>query len=175
MRSNSISNGDRRRLSSKVAIVGADESDEIGIVPGKSSLELHAEAARNALADAEGGWSARTVLAHLRDDEFMVMRSRLVRMTVEDHPTLAPFDEKAWAASRWKGRDTVDELLADFRLQREVTMMGLRRLESDDWLRTGLQPEYGAFDVHWWVEHWLEHDENHIAQISSALAKATGS
>ena len=36
----------------EVAIVGADESDEIGIVPNKSALQLHAEAARNALADA---------------------------------------------------------------------------------------------------------------------------
>ncbi len=121
-----------------------------------------------------GDWSARTVLAHFRDDEFMVMRLRLERMTVEDHPTLAPFDEKAWAASRWQGRDTVDELLADFRLQREVTMMILRRLEDDDWRRTGLQPEYGAFDVHWWVEHWLEHDETHIAQIGSALGQTKG-
>jgi len=37
----------------KVAIVGADESDEIGIVPHKSTLQLHAEAARNALEDAD--------------------------------------------------------------------------------------------------------------------------
>ncbi len=123
-------------------------------------------------AAPEGEWSARTVLAHLRDDEFMVMRLRLERMTVEDHPTLAPFDELAWAASRWQGRDTVDELLADFRLQREVTMMILRRLEGDDWKRTGLQPEYGVFDVHWWVEQGLKHDETHLAQISAALAKA---
>jgi acetyl-CoA acetyltransferase len=36
----------------KVAIVGVDESDEIGIVAHKSTLDLHAEAARNALADA---------------------------------------------------------------------------------------------------------------------------
>ncbi len=136
-------------------------------------LETLVRGAGDGVLDAapDGEWSARTVLAHFRDDEFMVMRSRLVRMTVEDHPTLTPFDEKAWAASRWKGRDTVDELLADFRLQREVTMMLLRRLEGDDWKRTGLQPEIGAFDVHWWVEHWLEHDETHIAQISSALAK----
>ncbi len=125
-------------------------------------------------AAPDGDWSARTVLAHLRDDEFMVMRLRLERMIVEDHPTLTPFDEKAWAASRWRGRDTVDDLLADFRLQREVTMMILRRLEEDDWRRTGLQPEYGAFDVHWWAEHWLEHDETHIAQIGSALGQAKG-
>src|SRR3989304_116451 len=47
-----MTNRDRRRLSGRVAIAGADESDEIGIVPHKSTLELHAEAARNALADA---------------------------------------------------------------------------------------------------------------------------
>ena len=38
-------------LSKAVAIVGADESDEIGIVPHKSTLQLHAEAARNTDAD----------------------------------------------------------------------------------------------------------------------------
>ncbi len=39
-------------LSGKVAIVGVDESDRIGVVPDKSALQLHAEAARNALRDA---------------------------------------------------------------------------------------------------------------------------
>ena len=48
-----------RDLSKTVAIVGAAESDEIGIVPGKSGLQHHAEAAHNALADA--GLSTRDV------------------------------------------------------------------------------------------------------------------
>lgn len=39
-------------LSKAVAIAGVDESDQIGRVPDKSSLQLHAEAAVNALADA---------------------------------------------------------------------------------------------------------------------------
>ena len=39
-------------LSKKAAIVGVDESDEIGICEGNTSLALHAEAARNALRDA---------------------------------------------------------------------------------------------------------------------------
>ena len=39
-------------LRGKVAIVGADESDEIGEVPNKSTLHLQAEAVRNALQDA---------------------------------------------------------------------------------------------------------------------------
>ena len=39
-------------LPGKVAIVGVDESDRIGVVPDKSMLQLHAEGARNALRDA---------------------------------------------------------------------------------------------------------------------------
>jgi acetyl-CoA acetyltransferase len=41
-----------RDLARSVAIVGVAESDEIGIVPNKSALQHHAEAAHNALADA---------------------------------------------------------------------------------------------------------------------------
>jgi acetyl-CoA acetyltransferase len=39
-------------LKNKIAIVGADETDEIGIIPDKTPIMLHAEAARNALRDA---------------------------------------------------------------------------------------------------------------------------
>lgn len=42
----------KSRILGTSAIVGVAESDEIGSVPDKSNLELHAEAARNALADA---------------------------------------------------------------------------------------------------------------------------
>jgi hypothetical protein len=120
-------------------------------------------------AAREGEWSARTVIAHLRDDEFMVMRLRLERMLVENEPDLAPFDEKAWAASRFTGRDGLDELLTDVRLHREASLSILRRLEPDDWLRTGRQPEHGAFDIHWWLQHWTEHDNIHLDQIRDAL------
>ena len=43
---------DLRRLRGRVAIVGAGESDEHGKLPHKSAFQLHAESARNALADA---------------------------------------------------------------------------------------------------------------------------
>ncbi len=39
-------------LSGKVAIVGVAESDQIGQVPDKSAIQLHAEAAFNALDEA---------------------------------------------------------------------------------------------------------------------------
>ena len=43
---------DVRRLRGRVAIMGAGEADEHGKLPHKSAFQLHAEAARNALADA---------------------------------------------------------------------------------------------------------------------------
>lgn len=39
-------------LKNRVAIVGADETDEIGIVPNMTPIMMHAQAARNALRDA---------------------------------------------------------------------------------------------------------------------------
>ena len=42
----------RRELRGSVAIVGAAEADRIGVRPDASALTLHAEAAKNALADA---------------------------------------------------------------------------------------------------------------------------
>src|SRR5213593_82490 len=44
--------GALHRMRGRVAIVGAAEADEHGKLPHKSAFQLHAEAARNALADA---------------------------------------------------------------------------------------------------------------------------
>lgn len=115
-------------------------------------------------------WPARTVMAHLRDDEFLCTRLRLERMLAEERPQLTPFDEKAWAATRFTGRDGTEVILGDFRAQREATLSILRCLTPERLGRTGFQPEYGEFDVLWWLEHWVEHDRTHLEQIRAALA-----
>jgi acetyl-CoA acetyltransferase len=72
------------RMCGKVAIVGAGESDEMGKLPHKSALALHAEGARNALADAgltkndvDGVWSAGLWMA-AETAEYMGIRPRYV-------------------------------------------------------------------------------------------------
>jgi acetyl-CoA acetyltransferase len=44
-------------MATGVAIVGAAEADELGVVPGKNAMQMHAEAAANALANAGLGLS----------------------------------------------------------------------------------------------------------------------
>lgn len=120
---------------------------------------------------APGEWSARTVMAHLRDDEFMVMRLRLERMLSEHEPVLTNFDEQAWAGSRNRGRDRKETLLGDFALQRQASLNILQSLQPLDWDRGGTHPEMGHFTIESWVEHWAGHDAAHIAQVETALGE----
>ena len=116
-----------------------------------------------------GEWSPRTVLAHLRDDEFLVMRLRLERMLSEQTPMLMPFNETAWERTRYTGRDALDELVADLAEQRAASIAILRRLTPEDWQRPGYQPEIGELTIATWTEHWVEHDQTHINQIRASL------
>jgi hypothetical protein len=116
-------------------------------------------------------WSIREILAHLVDDEMYVMRTRLERIVKEDEPHLAPHDEKRWYANRNTTRDALDELLADFSLQRAASLGMIRMLRDSDWARTGFQPEYGTFTGEDWLGHWATHDTTHIRQIQSTLER----
>jgi DinB superfamily len=135
-------------------------------------LEEIVGAADDALFDKAwpGEWTPRVVLAHLRDDEYLTMRMRLERMLAEEQrPLLMPFDETAWAANRWTGRDALPELLADFRVQRAASIQILRRVRDEDWARVAYQPEIGELTIRTWTEHWVEHDQTHINQLRAGL------
>ncbi len=114
-------------------------------------------------------WSIREILAHHVDDEMFVMRTRLERIVKEEHPHLAPHDEKKWYAARNTTRDGLDELLADFNLHRAASIGIMRMLGETDWAREGYQPEYGHFTAEQWLTHWVAHDTTHIQQMQSNL------
>lgn len=114
-------------------------------------------------------WSVREILAHLVDDEMYVMRLRLERIIKEDQPHLVPHDEQQWYASRNTSRDRLDELLADFSLQRAASLNIIKMQRESDWARLGTQPEYGTFTAESWLGSWVEHDAVHLRQIASAL------
>jgi len=86
---------ERRRMRGRVAIVGAAESDELGKLPHKSALALHAEAGRNALADAglhkedvDGIFSAGLWMA-AETAEYMGIRPRYLQNGVRGIATAA--------------------------------------------------------------------------------------
>lgn len=119
-----------------------------------------------------GHWSARTVIAHLRDDESLVMRQRLERMLAEDGPVFPNFDEKAWATWRNRDRDDIKHLLRDFAVQRQASVNLLRFLSPAQWQRTGRHETDGEYTVLSWAQHWAEHDTTHLEQIREAIDRA---
>lgn len=118
-----------------------------------------------------GGWSPRTILAHLRDCEMLCEGLRIQRMLAEQEPEFADFDETAWVESRNRSRDRKEQLLGDFALQRQATLNVLSGLRPDDWRRGGTHPTRGRFTIMTWVEYIVEHDAAHIAQLESVLGE----
>ena len=145
--------------------------DQLAMTP-KRLAHLVVEATDAQLdAAAAGEWSARTILAHLRDCEFLCEGLRVVRMLAEDEPLLADFDESAWAAARNRTRDRKEQLLADFALHRQATLSVLGGLRTEDWERTGTHPYRGTFTVRTWVDAIADHDAAHLSQLEGALGE----
>lgn len=143
---------------------------ELASGPGRIRALLRGleEAAADASA-AEGAWSIRTVVAHLRDLESMVMRPRLERLIAEDGPLVTPFDETTWEHRRRVPAESLASSLASFVVQRAATTGILRQLDPAAWARSGRHPQSGDFTLHQWVEHIVAHDAEHISQIEGTL------
>ena len=102
-------------ISGKVAIVGAAESDKIGIVPDKSVLQLHAEAAHNALSEA--GLTTRDVDA--------VFTAGTSPMEGKDASTGTPIKDPRAAAEVWLKGEAIKPYAS-----LAVMMAALREAES---------------------------------------------
>lgn len=138
----------------------------------RAVAHLVAECSEERLDSArDGDWSARTILAHLRDDEVMVMRQRAVRILDEDNPVFPDFDETAWAANRSLQRDRREQLLGDFALQRQASLHLLQTILPGQWERPGRHEVSGEYTLESWVRHWLEHDRAHVSQLERALGE----
>jgi hypothetical protein len=132
---------------------------------------LVAEADEQTLdAAAPGEWSARTILAHFRDDEFLCMRAALTRMLAEDRPALHFMDGAEWEPARNRTRDRKEWLLADFALQRQASLGILRLLRPEDYRRTGTL-DGSEMTVERLLGAWVKHDREHIAQLERAVGE----
>lgn len=116
-----------------------------------------------------GEWTPRTVLAHLRDNDQLVMRACLERILTEEQPILIPFDGTSWVEKRCRERDALSQLLDDFCEQRATSIQLLLGLDANQWARSGYQSELGELNIHIWVEHWITHDQEHINQLRAGL------
>jgi hypothetical protein len=121
---------------------------------------------------APGKWSAREIVHHLGDSE-MQSAFRLRQMLAAERPTIAAYDEKAFAAKLHYDRPIASSLAA-FKAARESTAELLDRLADSDWARQGFHPEHDSYGVEKWMVVYAAHAHDHADQIRRARASAAG-
>ena len=137
-----------------------------------AQLVVEADDARLDEPAPGGGWSARTILAHLRDDEFLCMRPALERLLALNEPEIAFLEgDEGWEAARNRARDRKETLLADFALQRQATLNVFACMRDIDWARTGTMAGSDPVTALELLAAWVRHDTEHIAQLEAVLGE----
>jgi hypothetical protein len=128
---------------------------------GATEAELDAQ-------PAPGKWTAREIVHHLADSE-MQSAFRLRQLLAADRPTIAAYDEKAFAKKLHYDR-AIASSLAAFKAARESTAELLDRLAESDWTRQGVHPEHETYGVEKWMQVYASHAHDHADQIRRARA-----
>lgn len=115
-----------------------------------------------------GGWAAMDVVRHVRD-VVQVYGMRFKWMILQDDPFLPNFDEDRWAASSPDGAEQLHAVLDEMAAYRAETVRLLRALLPDGWSRRGRHEVLGEVELEPYVRHELAHEEQHLAQMATAL------
>jgi uncharacterized damage-inducible protein DinB len=117
---------------------------------------------------AEGAWSAKEVICHLRDiEEAYLARIRLILANHE--PTLVMLEPDRWVAERQYDRQDTIRALVAFRLLRDETLALVSTLTPEQWEKAGLHPARGRMTVRRIVHSTAKHDDGHLEQLKRAL------
>ncbi len=118
-----------------------------------------------------GGWSMKDVIGHMCDASHVLHRRLDVMIKLEE-PRLQPYDANELAQARNASASRIEDLLAEYATQRRETVDMLSELVHWNWARPGRHPKLGRISIRQQVDLWLDHEDEHLAQIRS-LKEAT--
>jgi hypothetical protein len=104
------------------------------------------------------------VLSHLLDAE-VTLGFRLRKAAAEPGAVMVAWDEKKWMDGLRHRRAKAAPTLAAFAALRAANLALVRRLSPAQRKQGGRHPEYGPIRVDQMLEHFAEHDLNHLNQI----------
>lgn len=115
-------------------------------------------------------WSVRQIVAHLADAESANV-VRLRQVISEDHPTLYPFDQNAWAERTNYQKRKPSQSLDTMRQLRAENYELLKDLPPETFSRTGTHLRRGEMTLLDMLRLFAEHAERHAVQIRSVRAE----
>ncbi len=81
-------------------------------------------------------WSVKEVIGHMIDTE-RIMAYRLLCIARGETVSLPGFDEKQYASQAAFNQQTIEELLEHFSVVRQSTVLLLKSLDPESWLKKG--------------------------------------
>jgi len=112
----------------------------------------------------EGKWSVRQIACHLADTEAVwVMRFR--QTIAEENPTIAAFDQNAWAEKLDYKRRKISQALEQFRVLRSENFELLKEFPETEFERKGTHTKRGPMSLLEMLKLSTEHLERHVQQI----------
>ena len=116
-------------------------------------------------------WTVEQNVHHLGDSHMnSVIRLKLI--LTEDHPTLRPYDQDAWALTPEANAAEMTPSLALLAGLHARWVRLFSELSESQWQRTGFHPENGNVSVEDLLITYAAHGEGHLDQIRQTLAAA---
>jgi hypothetical protein len=120
-------------------------------------------------APEPGKWSARQIVCHLADSE-MVAAMRFRQIIAEPEPTLAVFDQDAWASRLDYSKRKPSQVIETFRRIRGENYELLKGLPEELFERTGIHPKRGPMKLADLLLLFTNHAEKHSMQVRAVRA-----
>lgn len=114
----------------------------------------------------EGGWTVRQVVHHVPDSHLNSYIRFKLAMT-EEHPTIRPYDEAAWARLHEAQSGPVEMSLTLLEQLHKRWVVFLESMRPADFLRTLNHPENGTMTLETMLQLYAWHGKHHTAHITS--------
>jgi len=113
-----------------------------------------------------GKWSMLDVIAHLVDEEKLDFRVRIDLTLRHPDREWPPIDPEGWVVEHDYASKSLPEVVAQFRRERDASLVWLRNLSAPDWNASHDHPQMGPVTAGSLLGAWVAHDLLHIGQIA---------
>jgi hypothetical protein len=114
-------------------------------------------------------WTVAQNVHHLADSH-MNSFIRIKLILTEEHPTLRPYDQDAWALTADYQHTPITESLTLLRGLHSRWAVLFDKLSEEQWRRSGFHPDNGEVTVEGLLRSYAAHGEGHLDQITRTLA-----
>ena len=117
-------------------------------------------------------WSMLEVLNHLLIEERLDFRSHLGYIFQKSQDLWPEIDPKNWEKEKADDPHSFEQILLDFKSERETSIAWLTALQKPDWEAT-ISFEWGSLSAGDLMASWLAHDLLHLRQLVALYYRLT--